>query len=282
MNHTENPSVTQAGEHASGQPNTAFRAPPKLALVLGSLIALGLIVGVVPRWLEHRRAVSVEKALEVPVVSVVSPTVKKDGAGVDLPAEIRPWRRHLKMTNKNSTGWQNVRRLLSDWSKPALIALVKELYEVSPDSRDFLQARFQTEADDGAALEKHRRKIVDQFYPARGDGKLKLAEARKAIRDYQKATGNLAGGIDLMLTYVENGTESTREFGDINESFYNSLESVLNEMVGLLLRESPESYPRFRERIQWLATLADGIGWGYGDAVRDQVFCLEQKLGQKE
>jgi len=123
---------------------------------------------------------------------------------------------------------------------------------------------------------------VDQFFPARGDGKLKLAEARKAIRDYQKATGNLTGGIDLRLTYVENGTEFTREFGDINESFYNSLEFVLNEMVGLLLRASPESYPRFRERIQRLATLADGIGWGYGDDVRDQVFILEEQLGRKE
>lgn len=186
------------------------------------------------------------------------------------------------MTDNKSAGWQNVRRKLSDWSKPALIALVKDLYEVSPGNRDFLHARFQAEADDGAALEKYRRKIVEQFFPARGDGKLKLAEARKAIRDYQKATGNLAGGIDLRLTYVENGTEFTREFGDINESFYNSLESVLNEMVCLLLRESPESYLRFRERIQRLATLADGIGWGYGDAVRDQVFTLEEQLGRKE
>lgn len=186
------------------------------------------------------------------------------------------------MTDKKPAGWQNVRRKLGDWSKPALIALVKDLSEVSPGNRDFLHARFQAEADDGAALDKYRRRIVDQFFPARGDGKLKLAEARKAIRDYQKATGNLTGGIDLRLTYVGNGMESTREFGDIDESFYNSLESVLNEMARLLLRESPESYPRFRERIQRLATLADGIGWGYGDALRDQVFILEEKLGQKE
>lgn len=186
------------------------------------------------------------------------------------------------MTDKKPAGWQNVRRKLGDWPKPALIALVKDLYEVSPGNRDFLHARFQAEADDGAALEKYRRRIVDQFFPARGDGKLKLAEARKAIRDYQKATGNPTGGIDLRLTYVENGTEFTREFGDINELFYNSLESVLNELVRLLLCESPESYPRFRERIQRLATLADGIGWGYGDAVRDQVFVLEETLGRKE
>jgi len=180
------------------------------------------------------------------------------------------------MNEKKSAGWKNVRRQLDDWSKPALIALVKDLYGASPDNRDFLQARFQAEESGGTALEKYRRKIVEQFFPARGDGKLKLAEARKAIRDYRKATGNLTGTIDLMLTYVENGTEFTHQFGDINESFYNSLESVLNEMAQLLLREGGELYPQFRERVQRLATHADGIGWGYGDALRDHVYQLEK------
>ncbi|MGD0253512.1 MAG: hypothetical protein ABSC01_12550 [Verrucomicrobiota bacterium] len=182
------------------------------------------------------------------------------------------------MSEKKTTGWQNIRRQLNDWSKPTLIALVKDLHDASPDNRDFLLARFQAEDDSGAALEKYRHKIVEQFFPARGDGKLKLAEARKAIRDYRKTTGNLTGTIDLMLTYVENGTEFTHEFGDINESFYNSLESVLNEMAQLLMREGSEFYPRFRERVQRLATLVDGIGWGYGDAVRDQVYQLENEL----
>lgn len=166
------------------------------------------------------------------------------------------------MSHKKLTGWQNIRRQLDDWSKPALIALVKDLHDTSPDNRDFLLARFPAEEDASAALEKYRHKIVEQFFPARGDGKLKLAEARKAIRDYRKATGNLTGTIDLMLTYVENGTEFTHEFGDINESFYNSLESALNEMAQLLMREGKELYPRFRERVRRLATLADGIGWG--------------------
>jgi hypothetical protein len=182
------------------------------------------------------------------------------------------------MSEKKTTGWQKIRQQLDDWSKPALVALVKDLHDASPDNRDFLLARFQAEEGAGAALEKYRRKIVEQFFPARGDGKLKLADARKAIRDYRRATGNLTGTIDLMLTYVENGTEFTHEFGDINESFYNSLESVLTEMAQLLMREGTELYPRSRERIRRLATLADGIGWGYGDAVRDQVYQLENEL----
>ena len=155
---------------------------------------------------------------------------------------------------------------------------MKDLYEASSDNRDFLHARFQAEENTGDALEKYRRKIVEQFFPQRGFGKLKLAEARKAIRDYRKATGNLTGTIDLMLVYVENGTEFTQQFGDINESFYNSLESVLNELVQLLVGEGRDFYPGFRERLQRLATRGDGIGWGYGDALRGQVSYLEDEM----
>ncbi len=73
-----------------------------------------------------------------------------------------------------------------------------------------------------------------QFFPARGIGKLKLGEARKAIRDYRKATGDLSGTAELLMTYVENGTRFTREFGDIDERFYSSVESALDELAALL------------------------------------------------
>jgi hypothetical protein len=51
----------------------------------------------------------------------------------------------------------------------------------------------------------------------------------------------------------------------------------LNEMAQLLMREGKALYPRFRERVQRLAIRADGIGWGYGDALRDQVYQLEKR-----
>ena len=139
----------------------------------------------------------------------------------------------------------------------------------------------QAEAGDGTAVERYRRTIIEQFFPQRGFGKLKLAEARKAIRDYRRATDHLAGTIDLMLTYVENGTQFTREFGDINEAYYNSLESVLQEMTQLLRKGDPSLYPEFRERIQRLGGHADYIGWGYGDYLRDQVRLLERELSSE-
>lgn len=185
------------------------------------------------------------------------------------------------MSEKTPTGWSAIRRHLNAQSSEALLALVKDLYDASSSNRDFLHARVQVAAGGGTALEKYRRTIAEQFYPQRGFGKLKLAEARKAIRDYRKATGDVTGTIDLMLTYVETGTQFTCDFGDVNESYYNSLESVLGEMTKLLLKEQPALYPQFRGRVQQLEAHADHIGWGYGDALREHVCLLEAKLGGK-
>ena len=182
------------------------------------------------------------------------------------------------MSKKKPSGWTQIRHQLNGCSKPDLIALIKDLCETYSDNLDFIQARLQVEDGSGEALEKYRRKIVEQFFPLHGFGKLKLGEARKTIRDYRKASGNLEGTIDLMLTYVEKGTEFTRQFGDINEPFYNSLESVFDDMAQLLLHEGMDFYPRFQERIQHLTTHAKFIGWGYGDFLDEQVDILEQKL----
>ena len=183
-----------------------------------------------------------------------------------------------KKPRKKPGGWSAVRPQLSSWDKPALLALVKDLYEVAAENRDFIQARCQADESGGDVLEKYRSKIVEQFFPARGFGKLKLGEARKVIRDYRKATGSLPGTTELLMTYVENGAKFTREFGDIDERFYNSVESVLEELATLLRGEARGLYPQFSERLARVEQLTDGIGWGFHDFVADVIGQLGEEL----
>jgi hypothetical protein len=158
---------------------------------------------------------------------------------------------------------------------------VKDLYEAAAENRDFIHARCQAGECGGEALEKYRGKIVEQFFPARGFGKLKLGEVRKAIRDYRKATGNLPGTVELLMTYVENGTRFTHEFGDIDERFYSSVESALEELAVLLRGEARGMYPQFRDRLARVEQMTDGIGWGFHDFVVDVVWQLEEELGSR-
>jgi len=187
----------------------------------------------------------------------------------------------MKNATKKPGGWSTVRQHLTTWDKPALLALVKDLYEAVAENRDFIHARSKAGECGGEALEKYRGKIVEQFFPARGDGKLKLGEAHKAIRDYRKATGNIPGTEELLMTYVENGTRFTHQYGDIDERFYNSVESALVELAALLRGEARGMYPQFRDRLARVEQMTDGIGWGFHDFVGDVVGQLEEELGDR-
>lgn len=181
--------------------------------------------------------------------------------------------------------WSALKRALSKCGEPELLALVKELFELSADNRAFLAARFlaraaHTDAAEGFVAAPYRQRIHDAFYDKGGwpRSKPRLADARKGIRDYRKATADMAGTLELMLTFVETGTEFSLDFGAEDASLFNSLSSVLGEIEaacggkhGLAL------YDEFRERLLDLADRAGGIGWGYGDHVQAVIQGLEER-----
>ena len=162
-------------------------------------------------------------------------------------------------------------------------ALVRAVERLSVDSallqRDFIHARTQG-GSGGAALESYRAKVVEQFFSEKGGpGELRLGEARKAIRTYRKATGDLAGTVELLMTCVESGATLTHHYGDIDERFYRSVESVLNELAALLRGEARSMYPGFSDRLARVDRMAAGIGWGFCDAVADVVGQLREQHG---
>ena len=175
--------------------------------------------------------------------------------------------------------WPAIERQLDDMDKPELIELLRDLFKSSDTARTILA--IQVLGGDGdETLEKYRKRVVNQFFPARGDGKLDLREARRSIREYQKTTSDLAGTIDLLLSYVEAGTRFTNSFGDINEGFYLSLESALGEMADLLRTPTGRlHYAIFQPRLEKLRRATYGIGWGYGDAVQETLAQLDADLG---
>ena len=94
--------------------------------------------------------------------------------------------------------WTTIQHQLDNMDTPELIALVCDLFKSSDTARTFLTLRVLGDSG-GETLEKDRKRVVGQFFPARGMGKLDLREARRSIREYQKSTADLAGTIDLLL-----------------------------------------------------------------------------------
>jgi len=160
------------------------------------------------------------------------------------------------------------------------LELVHKLFQLSAENQTFLAAHLLDDSAVASLLEPYRLRIEQTFYRRNGwpQAKLQLGAARRIIRDYQKATGDMPGTVDLMLTYVETGTTFTRNFGDIDEPFYNSLTSVLADIKRLLTsKEAQGQYGHFRQRLLDLVENAGPIGWGYGDDVRDTVAALDRR-----
>jgi hypothetical protein len=70
----------------------------------------------------------------------------------------------------------------------------------------------------------------------------------------KKAINDPVGTLDLMVYYVECGTQFTVDCGDIDEAFYASLESMFTQVVKRLQHSDQDTIDRFLPRLQGRVT----------------------------
>jgi plasmid replication initiation protein len=177
--------------------------------------------------------------------------------------------------------WTDIKTELQELPREKLVDLLKGLHDLSAQNKAWLKARTLPIAQDSEYLEKCREKIVKAVYdPKRKMPNMpRFRDAKKVITEYKKATKDLRGTLDLMLTYVERGHAFTNDFGDIDEPFYNTLLNMFERFVEEL-KMSParrELYSFFRARLLKMRATSD-IGWGYGDEIQWNVDELEKTL----
>lgn len=166
-----------------------------------------------------------------------------------------------------SASWKNVKTVLSQQSMPELLQLIKDLYDLRSEVKDFLHARFLTSEK---TLAPYKKTIQQSLSPDVIHGEdITLARGRKAISDYKKATNDPMGTLELMVYYVECGTQFTLDYGDIDEAFYASLESMFTQIVKRLQHSDQDTIDRFLPCLQGIVRQARGIGWGYYDAIAE-------------
>lgn len=160
---------------------------------------------------------------------------------------------------------------------------------ISPQEADFHycpwcgQRLTASKQQEETLLEKYRQRIEDSFFST-DEWEMPLLPnmlvAAHPIADYRQLTGDISGTLSLMLAFVEMGTSYSREYGDINESFYEGLELALGNFRDLLLA-NPHLYAEedLSLRLPKLAHDAGWIGWGYGDYVTAQVSEIMRQMG---
>ena len=173
-----------------------------------------------------------------------------------------------KAKAKRSTpSWSDVKAALADHDRAGLLSLVGDLYNLSKENRTFLHVRFAI-GDDPA--NKYKEIISDAIAPDIFSKKgIRIASAKSAIADYVKAVGASDGEIDLMIYFVERGTEFTLDLGDIDGPFYDALLSMYGRAIKKVIALPEGKQAPFRDRLHKIMTSARHTGWGYGDGLEE-------------
>ena len=72
------------------------------------------------------------------------------------------------------------------------------------------------------------------------------------------------------MCYVESGVEFTNDYGDINEGFYSSIESVYHNAMKLIDKNGLHN--NYKIRAFNILEKTKDIGWGFHDTLSDSYY----------
>jgi hypothetical protein len=178
------------------------------------------------------------------------------------------------MKSKKQASWSDVKVSLSGFDRNGLIGIIRNLYEASSSNRRFLHARFVPAA---AAVEEYRDLVRAAVFPdPLSQRPIRLRDATAAIAEYKRSTGDLGGVVDLLLTFVEAGTEQAADLGYGDDAYFATLERKVNEAVAALDALPDAARGDATSRLVRLGEYQD-LGWGYGDFLGDVAATLQAR-----
>ena len=153
-----------------------------------------------------------------------------------------------------------IKKELKKLDKDKLVDMIADLYKKNKSVKEYFD--FYINPNEQELFAKYKDKVYEAFYPKRGD-RLKLSEGKKAITDFKNLEASRELLAELMLVYVETGVEFTKEYGDIDEPFYNSIASVYYQALKLMNKE--KILPMFADRAKTIVAATRHFGWGFYD-----------------
>ena len=171
-----------------------------------------------------------------------------------------------------------LKKQLKALSQQEMISLICSLYQSCPDAANILSAKFSGQDFVKGLLAESKEKIEKEF-SGQGMKGPSLSKAKKVISDFKKVSPAPEDVLELKLHYAECVAEFGSSFGDIPDSFYDSLENVYSDVVSSLNKlGSEELFTAFYPRLKSIIREVDGLGYGISDGLS---FVLEDELEWK-
>ena len=201
-----------------------------------------------------------------------------DGVSPRLSAIVRPLNNEPNespMKKKKSTTWADIKRNIDHMDRTGLVGVIRDLYEANNVNKRFLQARFVPAAP---VLAEYRRLVRNAVFPDPFSQRpIRLRDGTAAIAEYKRATGDPAGAVDLMLEFIEAGTEQAADLGYGEDAYFAALERKVKEVVKCLDALPEPARGEATARLIKLGEYQGTIGWGYCDFLGDVAATLHDR-----
>ncbi|MBU3191527.1 DUF6155 family protein [Clostridium bowmanii] len=159
-----------------------------------------------------------------------------------------------------------LKNILKKQSREEIIELLLDSYKASAEVKEYITIKYGDYDTIEQIFRIYKSKVQDIFFPKSMGAQFKIGEARKIVNHFKKLCSDEKLVIELMLYYVEMGVKFTDTYGDINESFYNSVESMYEAVVNSINKhKNPEIFSVLRKRLKAVVDDTSGIGWGFHD-----------------
>jgi hypothetical protein len=175
----------------------------------------------------------------------------------------------MKPPSSSKPTWKDVKTKLANFDQPGLLALVRDLYAANKDNQTFLHARLRLGED---AVEIYKKQIKLGLWPdVYRNHRPSVPQAKRAISDYEKATGDAAGMAELAVYFCELGAGFSREFGNDDQSYLNALVDMFDKAAFLAAGLPTDIRNALHARLDSVCELSQSIGYGVGDAMYDSL-----------
>ena len=165
---------------------------------------------------------------------------------------------------KAKPSWVDVKAKLANLDHAGLIQLVADLYAAEKVNQSFLHARFSIGGD---PLEIYKKRIHKALFPnvMGRNSDVKITDAKKAISEYQKASGLPGGMLELHLYFCEVAMDFSMDYGYASDGFFDAVYLQFKKAVEVSGKVSGEIKEDALDRLYDLFHIASNVGYGLGD-----------------
>lgn len=157
---------------------------------------------------------------------------------------------------------KELKNILNALPKEQLIKDIVDLFKKNEFVKDYYTSQYG-DNNSSSVLIKYKDIIENEFFPINGFAEARLSVAKKAITEFKKICNDKVLIAELMIFYVETGVKYTNCYGDINERFYLSMESMYEQVLKFITNN--DLVDVFKGRCLKITNNTVDVGWGFHD-----------------